>query len=332
MAKTQSNTPPPLVAISGDDELQKSAALSALLDEVLPAGVDRGMALTEYDGTRAEDAGGPALAVVLTDLRTLPFLSPLRVVVIRDADRFVSVYREKLEEYAKTPATTGVLVLVVRTFPKTTKLHKAFAVIGRVNECKKLSGRELIQKLMADARAQGKQLGYEIAARLVDLVGADAGLLANELEKLCLYADKRAVITDEDINLLVGQSREEKVFAAMDAAAGGRFDQAVELWRQVLATDAGAVFKAVGGMAFKLRQWVQAQNLLAAGMPIGQVAPKVMMWGREQQLLALLRRMSGTRLRRMLASLAEMDAQAKVGARSIERGVESVLLAVARGT
>jgi len=53
------------------------------------------------------------------------------------------------------------------------------------------------------------------------------------------------------------------------------------------------------------------------------------MWRRERELTELLRRLTPTRLKRVLASIAQLDSQAKVGARSIDMGIEAVLTEVA---
>lgn len=267
---------------------------------------------------------------MLEDLATLPFLSPRRVVVIRDADAFVTAHRERLEVYLEHPAPTGTLVLTCRSFPRTTRLSKAaLAVDGRVIECKSLGGRALVDFAVSEARARGKRMEPATAARLISLVGNDAGLLAGEIDKLALYAGERATLTENDINELVGQSREEKIFAAMDAAALGRLRDALQLWHQVLATDPESVFKVIGGMAWKTRQWLNAQRLAAAGASAAEIAPRVGMWGREHDLQLLLRRLSAATLRRLLAAIAELDSQAKLGVRSIETGVELTLTRLA---
>jgi hypothetical protein len=59
---------------------------------------------------------------------------------------------------------------------------------------------------------------------------------------------------------------------------------------------------------------------------VAEIAPKVMMWHRERELETLLRRLPAAFLRRMLAAIADLDSQAKSGARSIETGVELMLL------
>lgn len=330
MPNAKTELPPPVAVIFGDEEFQKSAALRRLLDSLLPPEANRDMALCEYDGTRAEDQGGPVLATVMDDLATLPFLADRRVVVIRDADGFITAHREQLERYVESPSPTGTLVLVCRSFLKTTRLHKsALAAGGQVIECKKLTGRGLIDFVVGEIRSRGKRVDYEVAARLVELIGQEQGMLAAEVEKLCLYAGDRATITSDDVSDLVGLTREEKIFAVMDAAGTGRLPLALRLWRQVVATDAAAIFKALGGMAYVVRRWIAAHQMLADGLPIPAIAPKVMMWRREQELEALLRRLSPARLKRVLAAIAELDSQAKVGARSIEAGVEALLVKVA---
>ncbi|MBN2447861.1 MAG: DNA polymerase III subunit delta, partial [Phycisphaerae bacterium] len=225
MATKQARQPkhPPLIVIFGDEDFQKQRRLHEALDALLPPEVDRAMALSEYDGTASEEQGGPVYASIADDLATLPFLADRRVVVIREADRFISACREKLERWVAAPPPTGVLILECRGFPKNTRLYKAAVAVGALlHECKKLYGRALSDFAVDAARQHGRQLEYPAAAALVDLVGQDQGQLAGEVAKLCLYVGERQRITRQDVATLVGQSREEKIFAALDAAGAGR--------------------------------------------------------------------------------------------------------------
>lgn len=223
-------------------------------------------------------------------------------------------------------------MLECRSFPKTTRLYRAaVAVGGRVIECKRLFGRALFDFVLTEARSRGKRIEPSAAARLIDLVGPDAGILSAEVEKLSLYAVDRPALTDQDVSDLVGQSREEKIFAAVDTAGTGQPAEALRLWHQVLATDPAAVYKALGGLAFKVRQWLAAHRMLAGGTTVPEIAPKIMMWGRVLELEALLGRLSPAFLRRLLAAVANLDSQAKSGTRSIETGVELMLIRLAAG-
>ena len=330
MPSASTRTAPPVVVIFGDEQFQKARTLKQLLDALLPPHIERSLALAVYDGTRSEEQGGPSLAAVLDDLATLPFLSDRRVVVIQDADGFISAHREALERYLAAPSPVGTLVLLCRSFPRNTRLYAAAGACGgQLFECKKLTTPALIDFVVSEAGARGKQIDHSLAARLVDMVGQDQGLLAAEVEKLCLYAADRRHIGDDDVSALVGLSREEQVFAAMDAAAAGRLQNAIELWQRVVSTDPAATFRAVGGVAFKLRQWIAAHRLAAEGLAAHAIAPRVMMWRRERELETLLRRLPARRLRRFLAGLADLDSQAKLGLRSIETGIETLLIELA---
>ena len=321
---------PSLVVIYGDEEFQKQSLLQETLDALFPPGVDRSMALTQFDGTRPEDDGGPSYAAIADDLATLPFLADRRVVVVREADKFISASREKLERWVAAAPPTATLILECRTFPKNTNLYKAAAGAGAtMRECKKLGGGALADFVVRETQARGKQIDKTTAFRLTDLVGQEQGMLANEVEKLALYIGERPSITPSDIDALVGLSREEKIFAAVDAAAAGRLAQAVTLWRQVLATDKDSVYRAVGGVAFKLRAYLTAQKMAAEGAAPSQIAFRYGLFGRDAgNVQNLLRRLPARRVAALLAKLAELDAQAKQGLRSIEAGVERLLVAL----
>jgi DNA polymerase-3 subunit delta len=165
---------------------------------------------------------------------------------------------------------------------------------------------------------------------LAELIGAEAGALASDVEKLAMYVGERPQISADDVRELVGLSREEKIFAVMDAALLGRTDEALRLWRQVLATDPAGVYKALGGMAFVVRRLLGAHRMVAEGASLATVAPKVMMFRREAELRQELSRNPALRLETLLAEMAELDKRAKLGLRSLELGIESLLVGIAR--
>ena len=77
--------------ICGKDKFLAGSECESLLDRLLPVD-QRAMALYQ---PRAEDAN---IAEVLDELRTMPFLAEKRVVLIKDADPFISANREYLEK------------------------------------------------------------------------------------------------------------------------------------------------------------------------------------------------------------------------------------------
>lgn len=320
---------PAVIVIFGEDEFAKSRRLHAAIEALLPPPADPALALLTIELDRRVGEV-PDFSIVRDELATLPFLAPRRVVVIRNADRFISAHRERLEVYFQGPSSSGTLILECRSFPKNWRLYKAATAVGAVHECPALRPADAAGFVQNEARRVGKRIDPAAVAALVDRIGPSAGLLAAEIEKLALYVEPRQTISAEDVTALIGRSREESVFATAEAASRGDVGAALRLWQETLALDKSAEFAAVGGLAYLVRQWLTAARMLREGLRVEAIAPKVRMYGRARELGELLNRLPPARLRRLLAALAELDAKAKSGQRSIESGVEAWLIDAAQ--
>ena len=106
--------------VAGKDRPLVDAEVRRLLDELIEPS-ERATGLLDLDGRCV------VAADVLDELRTVPFLSGRRVVVVRNADTFVSGNRGLLECYFESPCRTGVLVLVVESWPANTRLARKLA-------------------------------------------------------------------------------------------------------------------------------------------------------------------------------------------------------------
>src|SRR5262249_37369464 len=107
----------PVYVLHGDEDFLKRQALGAIRALVLGSDGDE-FGLSTHDGDRA------AFDAVHDELLTLPFLAGRRLVVVANADPFVTRSRTGLEKYVPQPSPTGVLVLEVRSWPATTRLAK----------------------------------------------------------------------------------------------------------------------------------------------------------------------------------------------------------------
>ena len=108
----------PVYAVHGDEGFLKRQVIVALRRKFFgddPEPFD----YSSYPGDKA------VWSSIHDELRTLPFVSPRRMVVIDAADPFVSQNRAALEKYVAAPAGRGTLVLEVKTWTATTKLAKA---------------------------------------------------------------------------------------------------------------------------------------------------------------------------------------------------------------
>jgi DNA polymerase-3 subunit delta len=211
----------PIYAVHGDDAFLRRESLQVIRRVVLPD--DDEMAASRFAGESA------TLADVMDELRTLPFFSKRRLVVVENADPFVTAHRKELEAYAEKLAESGVLVLSVKSWPGNTRLAKLVEKVGLSVECKGPHERTLLPWLTHLAGSRfGAQLEGPAAELLLELVGPEVGLLVTELEKLAVYVGPKGKIRRDDVARMVGAGRIETVWKMIDAATTGHGDLALE--------------------------------------------------------------------------------------------------------
>ena len=207
--------PQPLYVLTGEEAFLKRQVLVALRKIVLGA-EDDSFGFSTFNGDKA------TFAAVHNELSTLPFLAPRRLVVVENADPFVTQERQKLEKYVGAPAATGVLVLDVKTWPANTKLAKLISDNVTI-VCKTHETRTLPQWCVGWCAAHyGKQL--VLPARGCSSISSAPkwAQLDQEINKLSIYVGDASRIEAKDVDQLVGDSRAEKTFEIFNLIGTGQ--------------------------------------------------------------------------------------------------------------
>lgn len=251
----------PVFVLNGDEDFLKRRARDTIIASIL-GDADPSFAITNYPGEKLD------FSTVRNDLDTLPFLSPARIVLVDQADTFVTANREALERYLQKPSPIGVLVLDVKTFPETTKLAKALSDTAKI-VCKAPAVNRLPEWCREWCRKQhGKTLGRDASEMLVELVGASMGLLDQELGKLAVAVGAKATIDAATVDAMVGRTRDANVFHIMDAIGAGNALGALQLLQQLF-DDGEDAFAILGPLTAQLRKLASVNRQVAAGQPLG---------------------------------------------------------------
>jgi DNA polymerase-3 subunit delta len=253
----------PVVALYGPERFLKRESLRLLTQLILGGDGDE-LSLTRLPGTTVD------LRTVVDTLLSVSMWSPRQVVVVEDADDFVSEYREGLEKYLERPAKKSVLVLDVKSWPSNTRLAKKVASIGLPLDCASLKGAELTIWLGDLAKGRyGKKLDRQAAQAMVDLAGAELGLLDQELAKLAAYVGDAPAIDVAAVEKLVGGWKTETTWKMLDAVRDGQLGMAMELLDKLL-TSGEHPLKLLGGINFVFRPVAKATELSRQGIPLGE--------------------------------------------------------------
>ncbi len=294
-----SGEPQPVYVVHGEEEFLHRQVIAALRIRVLGDDADASFGLSAHPGDRA------VWSTVNDELHTLPFLSPRRLVVVEGADPFVSAHRPQLEKYLAKPAPSGVLVLDVKSWPATTRLAKMLDGPSSIS-CKPLTGPKLAEWCRKWAQSQHKkQLLVPAAQLLVELIGAEMGLLASEIAKLAVYVGEAARIDAPDVDRLVGNSRAENTFKIFDLIGQGDAKGALALLDHLLGQGEDEM-KLLGAMSWQLRKLASAARLTSLGRPVGAALAEAGLF-RAREAEQQMRHLGRRRLERLFDWLLEAD-------------------------
>lgn len=248
----------PIYLLLGDEELLVQQAEAKLTSVAL----DGVMAAFNHGTWRAADEGAQEC---LSVARTLPMMSPRRVIVLRDMHEAPPELLEALCAYAEDPSESTVLILAGRAWPKAKGTDFGRRTENRV----KKTGTVLRFKAkdskpedfaMQTAASLGVSLRPNQARTLVDLVGKDLGRLQRELEKTALYLGGEGEVSDAALRDVCSLLAEAEIWDLTDAIVARDADKALATAHRLLeAGKRGEAHRLVSMITWQMRQLLQMQ-------------------------------------------------------------------------
>jgi DNA polymerase-3 subunit delta len=302
--------PQPIYVLSGDEEFLRRRCREAIISHLLGASIssdDSEFAVSVFPSPASD------FSVIRNELDTRSFFSPTRIVVVEQADPFITQHRVALEAYAAKPSSIGILILEPKTFPETTRLAKQIPDAGKA-QCKAPPEYKLVDWCIDWAKsAHGQVLSPDAAGMLVARVSPSLGLFAQEIEKLALAVGPRAIAA-EDVDRLVGRSREANVFKILDAIGEGKPAEALTILRNLL-EEGNDPLGILGPMTYQLRKLAAVGKQIQRGMPLGAAldAAGVPKWPQARQATERQVKHLGRRLDQLTDWLVDMNLGLKGG-------------------
>ncbi|MCK5315959.1 MAG: DNA polymerase III subunit delta [Anaerolineales bacterium] len=258
-----STAPPVVYILHGEDEFAIAQAVATLEEKM-------GEETTAVLNSSRLDGRSLSLNELKTAVSALPFLSARRLVVVTQPSS--SLNSQGLQNKFKQileglPPTTGLILIEYKTLRKNNWLLKWAQGAGskafvRVFPTRK--GGAMARWIQEQAQAAGGQITPQGAALLASLVGEDARLAYQEVQKLVAYTnyDERPIDAEdvENLTAFVGQG---DIFALVDALGNQNARIASGTLRQLLEKqDALPVF---GMIVRQIRLLLLAREVLDAG-------------------------------------------------------------------
>lgn len=314
LSQKSKDRPAPVAVMHGEESHLKQQCLTKLSELVLGTGPDAAVGLVKFPGKDVE------LKAVKTELQTVGMFASSRLVVVEDADDFVTKFREGLETYCQKPASRSVLILDCKSWKSNTRLAKKIAESGLELDCGELAAGALQKWLIDQAVSEyEKQLSRDAAALMIELAGTGLGQLSQELSKLVSYVGERAQIKPDDVRQLVGGWKAEETWTMTNAVRDGDTATALMCLHKLL--QAGeAPQKILGGLVYVFKKFAIATELTRQKWGMKDALKEAGVFFREyDQAERYLRRLGRVRADQLFARLAEADRDLKGGSRLPER-------------
>jgi len=167
--------------------------------------------------------GETTMADVVATTQRFPMMSPVHLVMVKEAQEIETKQWELLASYLKAPSPQSVLVLVYRhkKLDKRTAAYKAIAATGVVFEAAKPYDNQVPRLIAEEVRQRGFNITDKAVSMMVGAIGADMSKVANELSKLYPLLPKGGTIDEHLVEQQVGISKDYNVFE-LQAAIGRR--------------------------------------------------------------------------------------------------------------
>jgi len=241
---------------------------------------------------------------ILQAVQSLPFLSPKKLVIITNIQNNSTVL-DRIEELEERTAD-GVEVVIVDPSPDKRKTYfKQLQKLTNIHNFAEQQPHDLSIWVTNFAKELGSEISNADASYLVERVGANQQLLSVEIEKLSLYSSK---IDRKSIELLTDQSMQNNIFSLLDSAFSGDSAKAIKLYREQRASRVdphyilAMLVWQLQAIALAVHANPQTENALVFAGQSPYTAKKS---------LAIAKRITKQKLKKMVVDLSELDAQIK---------------------
>ena len=212
----------PIYWLEGEEEYFIDKVMDYAESQILSES-ETGFNLTVFYGKDADWAN------VMNACRRYPMLSEKQVVLLKEAQQMRDL--EKLEAYIENPLNSTIFVVSYKEkkVDGRTRLAKLLKEKGVVLSTKKLYDNQLPEWTDELIQSKGHTISSKALVLLVDHIGNDLSRIENEVDKILINLNTRKNISEDDVEMYVGVSKDFNVFELQAALASKNLPRAIQI-------------------------------------------------------------------------------------------------------
>jgi DNA polymerase III delta subunit len=300
----------PAYLIAGGDEAKIAAARRRL--RARAEGDGGAAALKVFEPP--EGRGAPSAEDLIAAIPAMSLTQARRYLLADHAERWSESAQRAIAEALSSLPDDLTLVLIAHGKPPAKLATAVRNAGGEVLAYDAPRQREMPRHLAAEAKERGFTLDPDAARMLVQRMGVNPLRLANELDRLALWAGEGGKVSGADLEAMISDTSEAAVWSLSDALVEGDAEAALTVSERLLSQGEN-VTGLVYALASRLRKANIALERLEAGTPAKQVESELEMHRfAAKQLVSRLRDCSPDQLRDATTSLADLEVWCRGGA------------------
>lgn len=313
----------------GEEEYIKERALQKLIDELIPKSF-RDLNYEMIDGSEIEPDS------IINACETLPFMSPKRLIVVKDFYLFggkkgTSDQEEQMLNYLKNINEATCLIFYCHgSVDKRKSIYKYIQKTGKAYEFTRLKNVDLIQWINQMLQKNGKRMSQYCINYFIERVGNDLDNIYNEILKLVAYVGNNEIIDKDAIDYVVTPSLEQSIFKLVDAIGEKKSDLALVLLKDLLhgGQDVSPILAMI---ARQFRLIMQCKEYYGQGYSVNTISDKLGQPGFVvRKCIAQSKNFTMEQLKTGLSLCLEVDYGIKIGKIRDIIGLEMIIIKMCR--
>ncbi|OEG71272.1 hypothetical protein ATZ36_15850 [Candidatus Endomicrobiellum trichonymphae] len=275
---------------------------------------------------------------ILNALQTLPFLSEIRVVIVKDVNKMKTVDAERLSGYLSNIIETSCLILLYFNDYKKETVAKRKEFINKciaskncisVN-CRKQYESEVKEFIKNEFAQKGKKASYDVISKIVEENGTDLLNISNETEKLSLFVGKnKKDITQEDLEKISGYTKETNIYALSSDIEARDLKKAMFVLEKLL-TEGEEPVIILSAISSAVRKMLNAKSMIEEqGLSVAETASAIRIHNFfAETFFTNLKKHSTNTLKESLKTILKTDAAIKTGTNDAESALGKTILSI----
>ncbi|HYH01198.1 MAG TPA: DNA polymerase III subunit delta [Terriglobales bacterium] len=241
----------PAYVLVGDEAFFRKRCRDAVLQHLVPTEM-REFCLYEMDLAESD------LVEVLDRARTPSLMAPFQVFFVRGVKQLYGRGShdnefKAIEEYCANPNPDALIVFIAdhlnipadlrrMDLDDKNRFERIRETLGQycgIVELARVEESEAMRWAIETASAHSVKVDNDAARELVDALGGDMMMIANELEKLTLYVGEKKRITLGDVETMVLAAKQRSFYELTDAISAKNRVKALEVLEAIISTGDG---------------------------------------------------------------------------------------------